>query len=129
MIEDILKGVLGGRSEAWVELLTRRFEFSLEQAQTFVAVAIERLAGLVGTGGVDLSRGIDPIAILAKLDVAGLAAQAGVEADMARSGVEAMLADAESSFGEQMAGMTELLSQLEGDGADGLGKLGDLFGK
>jgi hypothetical protein len=40
-----------------------------------------------------------------------------------------ILADVQASFGEHLAGMGDLLSQFGGDGADALGKLGDLFPK
>ncbi|MFT5049519.1 MAG: hypothetical protein ACI8QZ_000912 [Chlamydiales bacterium] len=129
MIEDILKGVLGEKEAAWVEMLTSQFDFSIEQAQAFVPIAIDKLVGLVGTGSLDLSTGVDPETVLAKLDMTALATESGIDADKALSGMQGMLADVVSSFGEQMASMSNLLSQLGGDGDDALSKLGDMFGK
>lgn len=83
------------------------------------------LGSLLGGGGGDIG------ALLGKLDIGGIASQAGLGEDQARDGLTSLIPMVLSLLGDKSGGAEGLLSMLGGEGGGGgaLGALGGLAGK
>ena len=87
------------------------------------------LSGLLGGGGDGIS------ALLGKLDIAGIASQAGLSEGQAQDGLSSLIPVALSLLGDKAGGAEGLLSMLGGGGSAGgavgalSGIAGKLFGK
>ena len=128
-MQEIIKQLLGEKSGQWIGLLTSKFGFDAGQAKSFVPAILDKVMAVVGGGKLDLTKGLDPTALLSKLDVDDLAKQSGVDTDKARQGLEGILPDVAASIQEKAGGASGLLSMLGGKGGGVLGKVAKLFGK
>lgn len=126
MIEDLIKGIVGEKQAGWITMLTDKLGFSGDQAQSFVPAAFSRVADVVKDGGLDLGNLQNIVGdTISKIDLDGLAKEAGVDAAKAEGGLRELLPEVSSSLMEKAGDLGELL----GDGGDDIaGKIGKLFG-
>ncbi len=113
--------------------LTQKAGFSAEQAAQFVPAAGDKVASAISGGGFDLEKvlGGDFGSLLAKIDVASLAKQVGIDGAKAQGGLAALLPTLLQLLQKNGGGLEGLLKGLGGGGGlGGLGKMaGKLFGK
>lgn len=134
---ELISGFLQQHGSGLVSKLVEGLGFDPAQAEKFVPAAVEQVTGLLTGGGLDIGSllgGNGVSSLLGKVDTDGLAQQAGVSVDQARSGLESLAPDLLSGLSDQAGGAEALLGALGGDSSGGLvgavGKLaGGFFGK
>jgi len=120
MIESILRehgGELLGALEGAGGL-------SSDQAESLLPPAIGGIGDALSSGDLDIGRllgGGGVSSLLGKLDVGGIAAQAGLEEGQARSGLQALIPVALSLLGDKAGGAEGLLSMFGGESQGGAG--------
>lgn len=105
---NILTTLLADKGSDLIANLTQE-GFSLEQAQRFLPEASKALMAVLSRG----DEGMDLGATLGKLDIAGLAAQTGIDAGLASNGIRALLPSiADKLGGNDLGGMLGGVSKL-----------------
>ena len=129
-MNDIIKELTSGQTSQWIGMLTDKFGFSSDQAKSFVPSLLGKVTDLIGGGKLDFSAGLDPSALLEKLDVNELAGKAGVDVAKAKAGLEGLLPSVTETISKGAGGLQGLTSMLgEGDAKGLLGGAGKLFGR
>lgn len=123
---NILDGIIKSNSGELVSLLTAK-GFNLDQAKQFLPAAAEQvmksvpqegIASLLSGSGASVVAGL-----MQKIDVGALASAAGINADMATTGLKALLPKIVQLLGNNGAGLGALL----GGSDDLLGGVKKLF--
>lgn len=129
-MNELIQSLLGDKIGPLVTLLTEKFDFDLAEAKAFVPASLSKIADVFGSGKVDLSGGLDPSALIEKLDIRALAEKVGIEEDKARSGLVGILPQVTDALSEKAGGLEGFAALLGGgESKDLLGSVGKLFGR
>lgn len=132
---DLLKDILGARTEDLISELVGRTDFGREEAESFVPEAGRSVAGALAkrAGDLDLSNiasASNVGTLIEQIDIGSLASKVGLSADKGASGLAAMLPMLLQFLGSNDNAMGALKALSKADGAlntlKGLG--GKLFG-
>lgn len=132
---DFLKDLLNQHGSKLTDSLVKNSGFTADQAQKFVPAASEKAMQAIKGGGFDLDKllkGGDVSALASKIDVAGLAAHAGIDANKAKAGLTSLLPQLLQLLQGKFDAKS-LLASLGGDAGGAIGNAakmaGKLFGK
>lgn len=123
-MDQILKQLLSGVSNDWVQMLTKKLGFDVGDAGKFVQQVIAKLGPILQSG--ELSKLLDADVLRGKFDLASLAKSAGIDADKAARGLDTVLPDLVKRAKTQLGGAEGMLGKIAPDAGAMLGKL---FGK
>ena len=114
-MDEILKQMLGGQIETLTAKLQDGAGFQADQARSFLDALIEKVAELIGSGGLDFASimgEVDIPLLTQKLDPGSLGAKAGLTTEQAIKALESVLPD-----------LLAAAKNLLGGAADGLGDI------
>ena len=126
MIESILKEHAG----ELMGTLTERGGLDASQAEGLLPPALGGIGEALAGGNLDLGSllsGGGASELMSRLDIAGIASQAGLDEGQAQGGLAALLPVALQLLGDKAGGAEGLLSMLGGE-TSGAGKMGGLLG-
>lgn len=131
MIEALLKK----HSGELIGALTGAGGLDTGEAKSLLPPAISGIGDVLGSGNLDVSKLLGSggaAELLGKLDLAGIAASAGLNEGKAQSGLSSLIPVVVSLLGEKAGGADGLLSMLgrgSGGGSAALGAIGGIAGK
>lgn len=118
-MDEILKQMLAGQIETLSAKLQADSGFEAEQARTFIDALIEKVAELIGSGGLDMASlmgEVDLPELVQKLNPATLGAKASLTTERASAALESVLPDllgsAKVMLGGAAGGLGDLLGGL-----------------
>ena len=132
-MNQMVQQLINQHGAEFVRSLVAKAGFSVDEAQSFLPVAVEKLVAALQGGGLDLGGllgGGGVTSLLAQLNAGEIAADSGIDEAKATAGLGELAPNLLSALKEQSGGAEGLLSALGSGKSDGLlGTAGGLAGK